>query len=125
MPSSSLNPYRQFQGLKPDAMIDYGVMVYRGAFDVKQAAALSRVQNAYKLLRAGRKDDALELAREAATIDPGDLTSQEALGNIALAMGNQDEAKAAFQAALEAAKKMGPDEGAERVTGLEKKLSTL
>ncbi|HET7104877.1 MAG TPA: glycosyltransferase family 39 protein [Terracidiphilus sp.] len=125
MPSSSLNPYRQFQGLKPDAMIDYGVMVYRGTFDVKQAAALSRVQNAFKLLRAGRKDDALELAREAATIDPGDLTSQEALGNIALTMGNKDEAKAAFQAALEAAKKMGPDEGAERVTGLEKKLSTL
>lgn len=123
--SSASNPYRQFQSLRPDAMIDYGVMVYRGTFDVKQAAAASRVQNAYKLLRAGRKDDALELAREAATIDPGDLTSQEALGNIALVMGNKDEAKAAFQAALEAAKKMGSDEGAERVTGLEKKLSTL
>ena len=123
--SDSQNPYRPFQPMKPAETIDYGVMVYSGTFRVNQVAALSRVQNAYELLRAGKAEDALKLAREAALIDPGDVTSQDALGNVALAVGNKDEARSAFQAALVAARKLDPDVREQRVAGLEKKLSKL
>lgn len=124
-PSSQLNPYRVFQPLKPDDMIDYGVMVYRGTFHVNQAAAVSRAQNAYALLQKGKTEEALAMAREAAAIDPGDMTSQSALGNIALALGKKDEARSAFQAALAAAKQLEPDVQPGYVPNLEKKLGKL
>ena len=39
-----LNPYGQFQNVKPSAVVDYGVFVYEGHFDVPLAAALSHVR---------------------------------------------------------------------------------
>ena len=41
-PSSLMNPYAAFQRIKPEEMIDYGVMVYRGRFDMRQAAVEAR-----------------------------------------------------------------------------------
>ena len=41
-----LNPYGQFQKLKPSAVIDYGVFVYDGHFEIPLAAALRPVQKA-------------------------------------------------------------------------------
>jgi hypothetical protein len=52
------NPYRNFQSLKPDEMIDYGILVYRGTFDMKQAAALSRTQLAILARQAGKPQEA-------------------------------------------------------------------
>lgn len=123
--SARQNPYTSFQSLKPDAMIDYGVMVYRGTFEVKQAATLSRVQNAYELLQKGKAPDALALVHEAVAIDPQDLTSQTALGNVAAAMGQKDEARTAWMAALALAQKLEPDEQRSQVKELEEKLSKL
>ena len=120
--SDRQNPYLSFQQLKPDAMIDYGVMVYHGTFDVKPAATLSRVQNAYELLRSGKTPEALALVREAVAIDPQDLNSQTALGNVAAAMGQKDEARTAWTAALALAQKLEPDEGQRQVRELEKRL---
>jgi len=37
----SLNPYGKFQNLKPAAIVDYGVFVYDGHFDIPLAGALS------------------------------------------------------------------------------------
>ena len=119
------NPYLSFQQLKPDAMIDYGVMVYRGTFTVKQAATLSRVQHAYGLLQSGKAPEALALVREAVAIDPQDLSSQTALGNVAAAAGQKDEARTAWTAALALAQKLEPDEKQEQVQQLEKSLSKL
>ncbi len=117
------NPYRSFLQLKPDAMIDYGVMVYRGTFEVKQAATQSRIQNAYQLLGNGKAPEALALVREAVAIDPQDLSSQAALGNVAAAMGQKDEARTAWMTALDLAQKLEPDERQQQVQELEKKLS--
>jgi len=122
-PSGVVNPYRTFQSRKPAATIDYGVMVYRGSFHVNQAAALSRAQNAYKLLGEGKKDEALAMAREAAVIDPTEIMSQTALGNIAAAAGNKDEARKAWQAALTAAQQLEPDAQPSYVPDLQKKLA--
>ena len=46
-----LNPYEQFQKLKPVAVIDYGVFVYDGHFEIPLAAALASMQKARGLLR--------------------------------------------------------------------------
>ena len=55
-------------------------------------------------------------------IDPDELMSQSALGDIAAAKGNKDEAHAAWQAALGIAQQLEPDAQPSYVPELEKKL---
>ena len=45
----SLDPYGQFKLLKPTAVIDRGVFVFDGKFDMPLAAAISKVQKAQNL----------------------------------------------------------------------------
>ncbi len=90
-------------------IIDYGVMVYRGTFQVNQAAALSRAQNAYTLLGKGNASEALAMAREAVSVDPEEIISLTALGDIAAVQGQKEEARKAWQAALASAKQVEPD----------------
>jgi hypothetical protein len=92
-PSNRMNPYAGFATIKPDELIDDGVMVYRGTFEVKQAAALSRAQNALTLLQSGKKLEALALAREAVAIDPEEVISESVLGYAAAAIGDKDSAR--------------------------------
>ena len=54
---------------------------------------MSRAMTAYALLRKGDADGALTMAREAVAVDPNELLSQTALGDIAAAKGNKDEAR--------------------------------
>ena len=122
-PSQQMNPYRTFQAMKPAQTIDYGVMVYRGSFDLKQAAALSRAENADQLLEKGNPQGALLLAREAVAIDPDEISSQTALGNSAAALGQKDEARAAWQAALASVRRLEPDAQLSYAPGLEAKLA--
>ena len=124
-PSARINPYRAFQGLQPAETIDYGVMVYRGSFDMKQAAALSRAINAMQMMWKGNGKDALPLAREAVAIDPTDIMSQTALGDASAALGMKDEARKAWMAALVEAKKLEPDAQVSYVPDLEEKLAKL
>ena len=123
--SEQRNPYRDFMSRKPDEMIDYGVMVYRGTFDMKQAAALSRAERAILAIEAGKTQDALALAREAVAIDPTEIMSQTILGNAAAALGQKDEARAAWTAALNEAKKLEPDAQPSYVPELEARLAKL
>jgi predicted negative regulator of RcsB-dependent stress response len=106
-------------------MIDYAVMVYRGTFDMKQAAAMSRAQLAIFALQAGKLQEGLALAREAVAMDPTEITSQTTLGDAAAAAGQKDEARAAWTAALNAAKQLEPDAQPSYVPDLEAKLKKL
>ncbi len=124
-PSGKVSPYGAFQKMAPAEVIDDAVFVYRGDLDLRQAAALSRAMHAYTSLRQGKMDDALAMAREAVAIDPNELMSQSALGNIAAAKGNNDEARAAWQAALEIAKQLEPDAQPSYVPELEEKLKKI
>jgi hypothetical protein len=123
--SGRQNPYGIFQPLKPEEMIDYAVFVYHGSFQVNQAATLSRVQNAHSLLVQGKLPEALALVREAVSIDPSDITSQTALGNIAARLGQKDEARKAWQAAIDSARRLEPEEQAATIPDLEGKLKKL
>jgi 4-amino-4-deoxy-L-arabinose transferase-like glycosyltransferase len=124
-PSSDMNPYRSFQSLEPAESIDYGVLVYRGDFAVQQVAALSRAQHANQLMAAGKPDQALPLAREAVAIDPNDILSQTSLGDIAYALGQKDEARQAWQAAIASARHLEPDAQVSYIPDLETKLRKL
>jgi tetratricopeptide (TPR) repeat protein len=124
-PTNRVNPIAQFQSLKPTESIDYAVFVYRGKFQVNQAAALSRAQKAYVLLAQGKPADALALAREAVAVDPQEITSQTALGDISAALGQKDEARKAWQSALALAKQYEPDAQVAFVPDLEGKLKKL
>ncbi|HEX3986338.1 MAG TPA: phospholipid carrier-dependent glycosyltransferase, partial [Acidobacteriaceae bacterium] len=123
--SSQLNPYRSFQPVKPVASIDYGVFVYQGSFAVPQAAALSRVQHAGELLRQHHPQQALVLAREAASLDPGDLFAETSLGDAASATGQTEEARTAFESAILRAKRLSPDAQKLYLPDLQAKLSKL
>ncbi len=124
-PSERMNPYRMFRGMQPAETIDYSVMVYRGSFDVKQAAALSRAIDAIHLMWRGDAKNALPLAREAVAIDPTDIMSQTALGDASAALGMREEARKAWTAALTQAKTLEPDAQISYVPDLEAKLSKL
>ena len=121
-PSGLMNPYRSFQSIKPDEMIDDSVMVYQGNFDLKQAAALSRAENATQLLWKGQAPQAYALAIEAVAIDPDGIMSQTALGDAAFAMGQKEEARQAWQAAVGLARNLEPDAQVSYIPDLEAKL---
>jgi tetratricopeptide (TPR) repeat protein len=124
-PSSLLNPYTAFQPLQPAESIEYGILVYHGTFAVNRAAALSRVQNAYPLLRQRKAEEALALVREAAALDPEGIDAQSAHGNIAAMLGQKDEARTAWQAALASARQLEPDAQNGYVPDLEARLKRL
>jgi 4-amino-4-deoxy-L-arabinose transferase-like glycosyltransferase len=124
-PSGKVSPYAAFQDRKPDEMIDDAVMVYSGNLDMRQAAALSRAENAFQLLWRGKATDALAVAREAVAIDPQELLSQTALGDSAAALGQKDEARKAWQAALATAQQLEPDAQVSYVPDLQEKLGKL
>ncbi len=124
-PSQRMNPFREFQAVQPAETIDYSVMAYRGSFDVKQAAALSRAINATQLMWKGDAKNALPLAREAVAIDPTEIMSQTALGDASAALGMKEEARTAWTAALTEAKTLEPDAQISYVPDLEAKLSKL
>jgi len=124
-PSDTMNPYRDFQHLEPAESIDYGVLVYRGDFSVRQAAALSRAQRALQLLIAGKPDQALPLAREAVAIDSEEIISQTVLGDVTAALGQKDEARQAWQSAIASARRLEPDAQPSYIPDLEAKLKKL
>jgi 4-amino-4-deoxy-L-arabinose transferase-like glycosyltransferase len=121
-PNAILNPYRAFQQMKPDETIDYGVMIFRGHFDMRQAAAIARVQNASQALRGGDAATALRLAREAVAIDPAMPSSGMALGDVLARMGRKDEAHTAWENALLEARQLEPEAQAEFVPRLEARV---
>jgi 4-amino-4-deoxy-L-arabinose transferase-like glycosyltransferase len=124
-PSALMNPYGNFQRLQPAESIDYGVFVYRGSFDMRQAAALSRAQHANALIEAHKLEEALVLAKEAVAIDPEEIISETALGDVEAVLGQKEEARRAWQAAIDSAKRLEPDAQVSYVPDLEAKLKKL
>ena len=121
--SNVLNPYRQFQKMKPTAVIKHGVFVYDGTFDMRFASALGHVTRANALAGEKKLDEALVEAQTAVEIDPDQLQAQMALGDTLVAMGRGGEAKPVYEKALAIAKTMEPDVAAEWVPQVEAKIA--
>ena len=121
--SGELNPYREFQKLKPNQTIDESVFVYEGDLHAEQAAALDRTLAVWQMLRSGQLQAALATAQEAVTIAPGDMFAEMALGSAESAMHNREAALAAWQSALAAAQKMEPDAQPSWVPDIERQIA--
>ena len=122
-PAASLNPYDAFRRAKPAETINDAVMIYRGRFDMRQAAALSRAQNAIEAAGKGNAAGALALADEAVTIDPSSILGHEARGDALAAMGRKEEARQEWDTALREARKLEPGAQPMFVPDLESKLN--
>ena len=121
--SDDLNPYRQFMWLKPVATIQNGILVFEGRFHVARASSLSHVQKAGNLSRAGRPGEALVEAQAAVDTDPDFFGAQQALGDALMRLHRRDEARAAWQIALELAKKLEPGVREDRIHAVERRLA--
>jgi hypothetical protein len=106
--SNVLNPYRDFQSLRPTAVIEHGVFVFDGSFNVPLASALGHVQKASRLRNRGQLDEALAEAHAAVALAPEAMQPQMALGSVLTAMNRPGEARSAYEKALAIARTMEP-----------------
>jgi tetratricopeptide (TPR) repeat protein len=106
--SNILNPYRQFQAMRPSAVIEHGIFVFDGTFSVPMAAALGHVQRARLFYGKKQFDEALKEARTAEDLDAAALQTQMVMGDVLMAMGRGAEADASYEKALAVAHAMEP-----------------
>jgi 4-amino-4-deoxy-L-arabinose transferase-like glycosyltransferase len=118
----SLNPYDQFQKIHPTALIEHGVFVYDGHFDIPLAAALNHVTHAQLLATNKRFGDALTEAQTAARLAPQSVQTQAELGDILMLLNRTQEAQEAFQRALAIAQNTYPEFQSGWVPGLRSSL---
>jgi hypothetical protein len=118
-----LNPYEQFKYLRPTAVIDYGVFVFDGHFELPLASALSHVQKAQNLLAAQQPEQALVEAHTAVALAPRALQTLIVLGDVLSAMGQREEARASYEKALSLAKEIEPEFQIRSIPDIERKLN--
>jgi tetratricopeptide (TPR) repeat protein len=106
-------------------VIQHGVAVYDGKFDLHYPSALSQAQKARNLLDAKRLDEALAQAQSAVETGPEVIDAQTALGDALSALGRKDEAKGAYLRAVTEAQKLEPAKQVEFIPSLRDKLAKL
>jgi dolichyl-phosphate-mannose-protein mannosyltransferase len=120
-----LDPYGQFKLVKPTAVIDSGVFVFDGTFEMPLAAAIAKVQKARNLAAAKQLDQALQEAQAAVALAPEEIQTQLALGDVLLEMGQAPQARASYEKALALAKKIEPEFQTRSLPGIEERLKSL
>jgi tetratricopeptide (TPR) repeat protein len=121
----ALNPYAQFQNLKPTAVIDYGVFVFEGHFEIPLAAAKSHIQNAREQIDAKKFDSALLEAQQAVALAPDNAEANAVLGDVLTELQRPEEARAAYEKALHLAQTVEPEFQVGSIDGLQQKLTKL
>ena len=120
-----LDPYGQFKSLKPTAVIDHGVFVFDGTFDLSLAAAISKVQKAQNLAQAKQLEQALQEAQAAVALAPNAIQTQLALGDILLELGQPQQARASYEKALGLAKTIEPEFQSRSLPSIEQRLQSI
>jgi 4-amino-4-deoxy-L-arabinose transferase-like glycosyltransferase len=121
----SLNPYEQFQHVRPAHVIQHGVFIFDGHFEIPLAAALSHMLKAHNLLAEKQLEPALAEAQTAVTLAPNSVDAQFTLGDVLVAMGQTQRARSFYEKALVLAKTIEPDFQFRRVPGIEQKLKEV
>jgi predicted membrane-bound mannosyltransferase len=109
--SKVLNPYESFRTLKPNAIIQNGVLVFDGTYSIPLASAMPYIDRSADALKAHNIPEAVAQAQQAEQIAPGDVQPAIALGDALTAAGRTGEAHAAY---LRAAPKIDSMEPAAR-----------
>ena len=120
-----LNPYDQFQRVKPTAVIQYGIFVFDGHFDIPLASALAHEQRARELFEANQIDRAKEEAQAAITVYPDCVPSQVLLGDMMMEMKRPADARAAYEKALRLAQTVEPEFQRHWIPTLNQKLEAV
>ena len=89
----------QFRGLKPEAILQDGVYVFRGDFAVPLASAWVDVRKSSELAAAGNTQAALILARQAVSLAPNATRTQLHLADVLAGQGGWKEALAYYRLA--------------------------
>ena len=105
---NELNPYDQFTRLRPTAVIEHGVFVFDGHFDIPLASALNHITQSRLQEQAGHMDLALSEAQTAVQLAPNSLQTQARLGLLLMQSGRQDEGRQTLQRALTIAETVQP-----------------
>jgi len=121
----SLDPYGQFKLLKPTAVIDRGVFVFDGKFDLPLVAAISKAQKAQNLAQAKQLEQAFQEAQAAVALSPDSINTQLALGDILREMGQPQQARACYEKALQLAKTIEPEFQIRSIPTIEEKLQSV
>ena len=104
-----LNPYDQFQKLPPSAVIENGVFVFDGHFDIPLASALNHVTRSRMAAEKGHLEEALAEVQTAAQLAPDSVMAQSQLGFLLLQMKRADQGTVALQKALSLAETIHPE----------------
>ena len=123
--SSLLSPYREFMKLKPTAVIEDGVFVYDGTFQVPYVAAFDHTVKSGDLLERHQPEQALVEAEAAVRLAPDYLTALMALGDAETALHKNAEARTTFEKALAIARGMEPTAQEVWIPKVQKKLAGL
>jgi len=118
-----LNPYEAFKTAKPVDIIQHGIDVFQGHFEIPLAAALSHAQKSANFLAAKNYPAALDEAQQAVALAPDSAFTNAALGDALSALGRRDEARAHYETALHIAKTVQPDFQVGLAEDMEKKLA--
>ena len=115
-----LNPYDQFQRLRPAAVIEDGLFVFDGHFEIPLAAALNHVTRAQLAVQNKHLDEALAQAQAAVALAPRSVQAQAELGDVLRRLQRPEESRQAFQKALDAANTIRPEFQSGWLPGLKK-----
>jgi Dolichyl-phosphate-mannose-protein mannosyltransferase len=115
-----LNPYDQFLRLQPTAVIEDGLFVYDGHFEIPLAAALNHVTRAQLAVAANHLEEALTEAQAAVALAPQSVQAQAELGDVLRRLQRPEESRAAFRKALDAAQTIHPEFQSGWLPGLKK-----
>jgi hypothetical protein len=118
-----LNPYEAFKSAKAVDIIQHGIDVFQGHFEIPLAAALSHAQKSANFLAAKNYPAALDEAQQAVALAPDSAFTNAALGDALSALGRRDEARAPYEKALHIAQTVQPDFQVGLAADMEKKLA--
>ena len=104
-----LNPYEDFKPLRPVASIDYSIFVFEGHFKIPKAAAITHTEIANHRAAEKKFDEALNEARQAMELDPESAQAALALGDAYTGLQRPEEARSAYEKALQLAQTVEPD----------------
>ncbi len=104
-----LNPYDQFQHIQPTAVIEHGILVFDGHFDIPLASSLNHVTRAQLAAQANRMDEALSEAQAAVALSPKCVQAQAELGDLLQRLHRKEESRRAYQIANESALSVLPE----------------